>query len=90
MRPALALALLAVAAGCGGAGAAATTAAPAATPAEIAAIPHFRHVLVVVFENREATEVGGSRGGKIAVVVKDSAGNVSWEAQDAPPAAPSH
>lgn len=39
----------------------------------------------------DATEVGGSgRNGKIAVTVKDNAGNISWETQDAPPPAPAH
>lgn len=34
----------------------------------------------------DAAQVGGTgRGGKIAVTVKDANGNVSWEAQDAPP-----
>ena len=49
MRRAGAVALLALAAGCGGAGAAPTTAAQVATPAQIATIPRFTHVLVVVF-----------------------------------------
>ncbi|HET7568913.1 MAG TPA: alkaline phosphatase family protein [Gaiellaceae bacterium] len=56
MRPLLAAALAVVAAGCGGVRPAAT----AATVPPSVRVPDFTHVLVVVFENREANDVAAS------------------------------
>ncbi len=59
MRAALAAALLAALVGCGGAATATTSAGPAPPSVRL---PDFTHVLVVVFENREANEVAASPG----------------------------
>ena len=57
MRAALAVAVLAAFAGCGGARPATSTAAQAPPSVRL---PDFTHVLVVVFENREANELAAS------------------------------
>jgi hypothetical protein len=56
-RLALGVALVAVAAGCGGGSAGATV--PKTAPPSVR-IPDFTHVVVVVFENKEATSIVGS------------------------------
>jgi hypothetical protein len=57
VRPVLGAALVLLAAACGGGAPTATT---AATVPHAVRLPRFTHVLVVVFENREADQVAGS------------------------------
>ncbi len=57
-RLALAVALVLSAAACGGRGSAGAT-VPAVAPASVP-VPDFTHVVVVVFENREATSIAGN------------------------------
>jgi phosphatidylinositol-3-phosphatase len=56
-KAALALALVLLATGCGGGSAAATV--PATAPPSVR-LPHFTHVVLVVFENHEASSIAGS------------------------------
>jgi phosphatidylinositol-3-phosphatase len=56
-KPALAVVLLLLAAGCGGASAVATV--PKKAPPSVR-VPDFTHVVLVVFENHEATSISGN------------------------------
>jgi phosphatidylinositol-3-phosphatase len=56
-KPALALALLLLATGCGGASGAVTVPVKAPPPVRV---PDFTHVVLVVFENEEATSIAGN------------------------------
>ena len=59
LRLAVAIAAVLMLAACGASTTSALSTAPPTSPAR-GPIPHFRHVLVVVFENRERDEVAGS------------------------------